>query len=155
MHKKFQPEFQGFYAFGPYLCIAVFVFSLSGAFYLWWNQKPEDSTEILLAAEPAVCDFGEVSESVHHAVVKLRNVSKWPLYTFHVVSSCSCTEANLPRTEIKPGETIDLKLAFDTLGRNGITKGNVAVAFAKDGDYPRFPRYLMIDIRADVTPNIF
>lgn len=66
-------------------------------------------------------DFGTVTEGeVIETVFKLKNVGKSDLIITDAKTTCGCTVPTWPRNKpVKPGETTDIKVKFNTTGKGG------------------------------------
>lgn len=81
---------------------------------------------LVVAGQPKVVvdndyyDFGEalLGSKVTHSF-KLQNKGDGLLKIIGVRTSCGCTVAELPKKELKPGESVDVTVTFDTKGRKG------------------------------------
>lgn len=73
-------------------------------------------------------DFGTVKQgtTVEH-VFKITNKGKSDLILHKVRSSCGCTVSQPAKKIVKPGETIDLPVSFNTHGRNGRQNQSVTI----------------------------
>jgi len=70
-------------------------------------------------AEP-VYDFGNIiSGDVVETTFKLTNTGKTKLNIRKTIASCGCTVPELNKMNIKPGETVDMKVTFNSAGRRG------------------------------------
>jgi hypothetical protein len=65
-------------------------------------------------------DFGEVNQNdiVNHSYV-LTNTGDDLLKILDVKASCGCTAANPEKNELKPGESTQIKVSFNSKGRKG------------------------------------
>ena len=85
-----------------------------GAIYAWrtgvFEPKPPR-----LAVSPLEYDLGKVkqSEGVVSRTFAVRNEGGQDAAISEVLTSCSCTTAEIGKKIIKPGETADLKVIFD------------------------------------------
>lgn len=69
-------------------------------------------------------DFGIINQGDRvETVFKLTNVGKGNLVILKAKSSCGCTIPTWPKDPVKPGETADIKVVFNSRGkRNKVTK---------------------------------
>lgn len=69
-------------------------------------------------------DFGTINQGDKvETVFKLTNVGKGDLVITNARSSCGCTIPTWPKEAVKPGETADIKVVFNSRGkRNNVTK---------------------------------
>jgi Protein of unknown function (DUF1573) len=76
-----------------------------------------------LLFESTTVDFGTVNEGDKVEVVyKVTNKSAEVVKIEKLKTGCGCTQAGKNPDEIKPGETIDLKVVYNTKGRRGNNK---------------------------------
>jgi len=65
-------------------------------------------------------DFGQVKEGDKASTTfKITNKGKQKLILRKVHANCECTTAKPSKTQLKPGETIDIDVIFDSTGRKG------------------------------------
>lgn len=65
-------------------------------------------------------DFGEVKEGNKASTTfQITNNGKQKLILRKVHANCECTTAKPSKTQLKPGETIDIDVIFDSTGRKG------------------------------------
>lgn len=91
-------------------------------------------TPAQLAAAPDIqfsetnFDFGNVKQgiTVEH-IFKVTNKGKSDLILRKVRSSCGCTVSKPEKDVIKPGETVNIPVTFNTRGRNGRQNQSVTV----------------------------
>lgn len=98
-----------FDAFGP----AMFrlFFSLVG---LLWAQAPR------LVVAPSEYRFGVVSRgTVVRATYKLYNVGEGILQIQEIKPSCSCSVLEWERRDLKPGDSLQIQVSFNTAGKIG------------------------------------
>jgi len=69
-------------------------------------------------------DFGTINQGDKvETVFKLTNVGKGNLVITKAKSSCGCTIPTWPREAVKPGETAEIKVVFNSSGKkNKVTK---------------------------------
>lgn len=96
-----------------------------------------------LEVEPAVYRFGEVVEgAIVRAVFVLTNAGDAPLiFPRQPHTSCGCTSAPLPKTELAPGESMELVVFFDSTGFGGRKIARKVDLFSND---PRAPKRVLI-----------
>ena len=75
-------------------------------------------------------DFGLVSEGeIVKTIFKFTNTSKNDLYIVDAIGSCGCTVPKYPKNvPIKPGETGEIEVNFDTNGRPDLQQKMVKVS---------------------------
>lgn len=75
-----------------------------------------------------VFEFGEITEGQKvDYVFKIMNKGKRDLLIRSAKASCGCTAANPGTNLIKPGESTDLKVTFDSQGKTGIQNKTITV----------------------------
>lgn len=75
-----------------------------------------------------VFEFGEITEGQKvEYVFKIMNKGKRDLLIRSAKASCGCTAANPGSNLIKPGESTDLKVSFDSQGKVGMQNKTVTV----------------------------
>lgn len=73
-----------------------------------------------LSIKESVHDFGSItSGDVVETNFTLTNVGKSDLNIRKTKASCGCTVPELAKMDLKPGESVDLKVTFNTYGRRG------------------------------------
>lgn len=79
---------------------------------------PEDAAKIEFEEE--VFDFGDIAEGevVEH-IFTFKNTGNNPLIISKATGSCGCTVPEWPREPIAPGQTGELKVKFNSKGKNG------------------------------------
>ena len=92
-------------------------------------------TEVVASSESPVMtfektehDFGTITqgENVTH-IFKFTNTGKSDLLIADAKGSCGCTVPDFPRTPIKPGESGEMKVTFNSAGRNGMQSKTVDI----------------------------
>ena len=74
----------------------------------------QNNSVTLLEFEERALDLGDVKHGdVIKTSFKFTNVSQETV-NFDLVSSCECTETDWPRKPIKPGESGEIKIVFDS-----------------------------------------
>lgn len=92
-------------------------------------------------------NFGDLqTHRSKEGTIELINNGQTPLNVRKVDSNCSCLKATLPESDIKPGESIEMKIIFDAEGRRGRQYKTLTV-FSND---PLAPTQI-ISIKADVN----
>lgn len=73
-------------------------------------------------------DFGTVTEgeSVEY-IFRFTNIGNDTLVITNIRTSCGCTAALLSKHSIAPGESGEIKAAFDSQGRPGLNRKTIAV----------------------------
>ena len=98
--------------------------------------QPPQTGEIVVVAEPAVLDLGEMAiNGTATGVVTLRNTGDKPMTVRDSKTSCGCTVANVPKgQELQPGESVEVEVSM----RGGSRPGHLSktVDFMVDGQAP-------------------
>ena len=91
-------------------------------------QKESDYAEITF--DRVFHDFGMVSEGeIVKTIFKFTNTSENDLYIVDAMGSCGCTVPKYPKNvPIKPGETGEIEVNFDTNGRPDLQQKMVKVS---------------------------
>jgi hypothetical protein len=73
-------------------------------------------------------DFGDILEnqSVEH-VFTFKNIGKIDVLINKCEAACGCTVPTWPRQPIKPGESAEIKVIFDSTGKSGNNNKTVTV----------------------------
>ncbi len=75
-----------------------------------------------------VHDFGTIPQStIVNATFSFKNTGGSPLVIERVKTSCGCTNTNLSKKELKPGEQGTLEIAFDSEGYSGKVTRTITV----------------------------
>lgn len=81
-----------------------------------------------LGIENTIHDFGSIkSGDVVDATFVLTNTGKTDLNIRKTKASCGCTVPQLSKTDLKPGESVELKVTFNSAGRKGIQIKTVTI----------------------------
>ena len=73
-----------------------------------------------LGIEEALHDFGSITTGdVVETTFKLTNIGKSNLNIRKTKASCGCTVPQLTKIDLKPGESVDMKVTFNSYGRRG------------------------------------
>lgn len=68
----------------------------------------------------ATVDVGLIDSDVMVSdTIRITNAGDAPLSIYTASSDCSCTSIKYPKEAIAPGDTVSLKVSFDTKGRFG------------------------------------
>lgn len=88
--------------------------------------RPESAAKIEFEEE--VFDFGEITEGevVEHVFV-FKNTGENPLIINNAKGSCGCTAPEWPRSPIEPGATGEMKVKFNSKGKQGEQNKTVTV----------------------------
>ncbi|MBL0308670.1 MAG: DUF1573 domain-containing protein [Bacteroidetes bacterium] len=94
-------------------------------------------------------DFGRIADgSKVKTKFKFTNTGKVALIISGAQGSCGCTVPQWPRDPIKPGETGEIDVEFDSSGKSGETSKTVTVGANTD------PASTVLTIKATVIPNV-
>jgi len=81
-------------------------------------------------------DFGELKKSaVVNADFVLTNSGKSPLNIRFIKPNCGCTVVTLDKMDIAPGESVTMKVEYDTTGRRGTDQKSIVI-FSNDPSAP-------------------
>lgn len=95
--------------------------------------------------EKVAHDFGYVTKGERLTYsFKFKNTGKSNLIISYVESSCGCTTSSPPKAPIKPGESGEIKVTFDSKTKNGITISQVLVTANT------YPVKTLLTVTADV-----
>ena len=92
-------------------------------------------TEVVVSSESPVMtfektehDFGTITQGENVTYIfKFTNTGKSDLLIADAKGSCGCTVPDFPRTPIKPGESGEMKVTFNSAGRNGMQSKTVDI----------------------------
>jgi hypothetical protein len=89
--------------------------------------SPENAAKIEFDEE--VFDFGNIVEGevVEH-IFKFKNIGKSPLIINHAKGSCGCTIPEWPHDPIVPGATSQIKVKFNSKGKQGEQDKTVTIS---------------------------
>lgn len=121
-------------------------------FFLVNNSKISASvSSSKIIFEEEAHDFGTVSQGPQlEYSFKFTNKGKSPLIIEKVQPSCGCTGATTDgKTEYAKGESGEIKVTFNTQGRQGRQEKQILV-FTNDPDVPQ----IAIKFSCDIDPNI-
>jgi hypothetical protein len=59
--------------------------------------------------------------------VTLTNKGREELEIRKIQGNCACLTLEIPKTTLRPGESIELKITFDPKGRKGIDQRNIYI----------------------------
>lgn len=78
--------------------------------------------------EQAIYEFGEITqgEKVSYTF-KFKNVGKTPLIITNASATCGCTVPEYPKEPVKPGDSGEIKVTFDSTGKLGLQDKIVTV----------------------------
>lgn len=85
-----------------------------------------------LSIASAEIDLKEISASeIQNELVTLTNKGQKTLEIKKIQGNCDCLKLSIPKTELAPGERMDLEIIFDPKGRKGIDQRNIFI-FSND-----------------------
>lgn len=93
------------------------------------------TTEVAVGEEPVMTfdesefDFGNIKEGeiVEH-IFKFKNTGKSDLLITDAKGSCGCTVPDYKKEAIKPGESSEMKVSFNSSGKVGLQQKTVTIA---------------------------
>lgn len=96
------------------------------------NQLSPESGEMseltTIKFDKSVHDFGRIKEgAVAKTVFKFTNIGKNPLIISNAQGSCGCTVPKWPQRPVKPGETEEIAVEFNSEGKSGENEKTVTV----------------------------
>jgi hypothetical protein len=81
-----------------------------------------------LVIDPKDIDLRTISpNAVQKKSVTLTNKGREDLVIRKVQGNCECLTLTIPKTTLRPGESIELQITFDPKGRNGIDQRNIYI----------------------------
>ena len=99
----------------------------------------------VITFEKNVHDFGKVMQGERlNYTFKFTNTGKSNLIIETTTASCGCTTTIPPKAPIRPGETGEIKVTFDSKSKEGKISNAVAVIANTN------PAYTMITVEAEV-----
>jgi len=102
---------------------------ISGAVLLWGSAFLIGLLPVygsVLKATPNHVEFGTLDEGKNAVImVTIHNTGKAPIDITNVQTNCACTEAELGKRALSPGEKTELKVTYITQGRPGPFDKNV------------------------------
>ena len=90
---------------------------------------PESAAKIpRLVLENRMHDFGKIKEGeVLKTRFMLKNDGKSDLNIRKTHNNCSCTTTTMSKQDIKPGESVEMEVVFDTKGRRGNQQKSITI----------------------------
>lgn len=108
------------------------------------NAEKADKMPII-TFEKVSHDFGYVTKGERLSYsFKFKNTGKSNLIISYVESSCGCTTSIPPKAPVKPGESGEIKVTFDSKTKNGKTTSQVLITANT------FPVNTLLTVTADV-----
>lgn len=116
------------------------------------NQYPAESPSpdklAVIAFEKTKHDFGRINEGEKvNTVFKFKNSGKVALVIAKAQGSCGCTVPSWPQQPIKPGESGEIHVTFDSHGKVGQNEKTVTVTANT------FPASTILSIQSTVIPQ--
>ncbi|MDR1959821.1 MAG: hypothetical protein LBQ54_12390 [Planctomycetaceae bacterium] len=137
--------------FFVFFTISVVSLILLASSYYFEEKTNEHQPVSCLVVEPKILDFHEVKEEICEGVVHLINKSDKKINLLFTESTCSCSSAQLPVTELQPNEKISLNCTLKTTGKKGLTGGIILVAYKPEGhEADAQPSYVPVQLKAKV-----
>lgn len=91
-------------------------------------QVPADGKYPTMTFQKEEHDFGTIKQGDKVSTdFKFKNTGEADLIITSARGSCGCTVPDYPKTAIKPGETGNIKVSFDSKGKQGKTNKNVTI----------------------------
>lgn len=92
----------------------------------------------------SIYDFGAFSEDLAavDATFKFVNESDKPIRVIDARATCGCTQPKLPKTDVEPGDTAEIKVTYLAAGRPGKFSKNI---YVKISDKPSENRTLTVN----------
>jgi hypothetical protein len=88
--------------------------------------NPEDLAVVALSTD--VLDLGTLKMGqVGEGSVVITNTGKSDLIIYSAQGSCGCTVPETPREPIKPGQSYEMKVTFDSAGKPGLQQKSVTL----------------------------
>ncbi len=88
---------------------------------------------------PAYKDLGDVTKEGFNYTFIVKNVGDKPLVIDRVSTSCGCTQANIDKELIEPGEETELHVTFNPKLMEEEVKGGVSRIIFIDSNDPKNP----------------
>jgi len=111
------------------------------------SQKEKDKLPVI-KFERTSYDFGEVvqGEKLKYAF-KFKNTGKSNLIIFSSEATCGCTTSTPPKAPIRPGETGEIEVVFDSKSQNGKVVKRILVGANT------YPAETILTLKANVTSS--
>jgi hypothetical protein len=90
------------------------------------KEQLDDVPQLMMSDK--IIQLGEISSNaVQRRSITLTNLGKENLEIRKVQGNCSCLIIEYPKSVLLPGETMELNLVFDPVGRKGIDQRNIYI----------------------------
>jgi hypothetical protein len=92
------------------------------------NPGAQQSAYPVMTFESTECDFGDLidGQNVEHTY-KFKNTGTTNLLIDRCDVTCGCTTPKFSKEPIKPGESSEIKVGFNSTGKSGVINKNVVV----------------------------
>lgn len=105
------------------------------------NKQVEITDPTTVKVLDSVYDFGTIEAGkIVETSFRFVNTGNKPLIVTETRAQCGCTVPEKPTEPIKPGDTSQIKVKFDSKGKEGFTKKTVGVFSNAE---PKFPTLLL------------
>jgi hypothetical protein len=92
------------------------------------NSAPTDGQFAVMTFQEEEHDFGTIKQGDKVSTdFQFKNTGEADLIITSARGSCGCTVPDYPKTPIKPGETGNIKVSFDSKGKQGKTSKTVTI----------------------------
>lgn len=111
------------------------------------SKKDKDKLPVI-EFEKTTYDFGEVvkGEKLSYTF-KFKNTGKSNLIIYSSEATCGCTTSTPPKAPIRPGETGEIQVTFDSQNQNGKVQKRILVGANT------YPSETILTITANVTSS--
>ena len=104
-----------------------------------------------ISVSPQEYDFGVIVEGQKvDAVFKVKNIGGADLDLQRIVAGCGCIVAELSKSIVTPGESVDVKVAFDSTGYSGTQRKGIRI-FSGDRNAPFVTAFLKGEVKPEVS----
>lgn len=128
---------------GAFLFCAVGILLLS-------NETDVQSASSL-SIDPNALDLGHVHQGICRTQTNVTNIGSEDINILYVTKGCDCASVKILSGPLKPGEKRNLDVEWDTTGRRGSNKTEVAVVFLQKGSDKKEVSWLSIS--SEVIPE--
>ena len=111
------------------------------------SQKEAEKMPVI-TFENTTYDFGEVVEGERLTYAfKFKNTGKSNLIIYSSEATCGCTTSQPPKAPVRPGESGEITVTFDSKGQKGSVQKRILVAANT------YPAETILTIEANVTSS--